>query len=350
MRSLLRWAWPALLAAWVVSTPEARAYNGHGRAETVYVSPVETDLAVPTSYVTSTSSALTTAYISPTIYTSAYVPTTYYLSPTAYVIPSYRATRYLAPRRVVERPVYTTTRYYYDATPTTYYTPTVVDYPVATSYESPCETTASSPTVTSAPSVSSSVRRAPRATAPAASSATVTPRRSPPPVVSEPKEEPPLQAEPKAATDNGAMSPPAEPAPPKPDDTPPTVPSDIPNPGLAPLEPETPPVPPQARETLKPVAPSGGILEGKVVSGTTGRAEKGVRIVVSHRRLPLAFVDREATTDALGRYAIDMPPGDWAVKVVGSNGKTYSVKNITVGGGRVTTDDGQAVPSLVINL
>jgi hypothetical protein len=345
MRSLLRWAPLGLLAACVVPSPGARAYNGHGRAETVYVAPAETVLSVPTTSVSSTSYALPTAYLSPTIYTSSYVPTTYYLSPTAYVIPSYRTTGVLRPRRVVERPVYTTTRYY-DVTPAAYYyTPTVVDYPVATSYESPCETTVSAPTVTSPPAVSSSVRQAPRASAPASAA----PRRSPPPVVSEPKEEPPLQGEPKT-TDNGAMPPPAEPAPPKPEDTltPPPVPADVSIPELPAAETETPPAP-QARESLKPVGPTGGILEGKVVSGTSGRAEKGVRVIVSHRRLPLAFVDRVAMTDALGRYAIDVPPGDWAVKVVRPNGKTYSVKNITVSGGQVTTDDGQAVPSLVIN-
>jgi hypothetical protein len=146
------------------------------------------------------------------------------------------------------------------------------------------------------------------------------------------------------------MSPPTEPAPAKPEDTltAPPVPGDVTIPELPPAGADSPPAP-QTRESLKPVAPSGGILEGTVVSGTSGRAEKGVRVVISHRRLPLSFVDREVTTDALGRYAIDVPPGDWTVKVIRPDGKTYSVRNITVSGGRITTDDGQAVPSLVIN-
>src|SRR5262245_10222151 len=81
MRLLPRWAPLAFLAACMVCTPEASAYNVHGRAETVYVSPVETVLSVPTTYV------------SPTVYTTSYyVPTTYYLSPTAYIIPTYRTT------------------------------------------------------------------------------------------------------------------------------------------------------------------------------------------------------------------------------------------------------------------
>lgn len=337
MKSLPRWA-PlaclACLAAWAVSPPATQASHGRGRVQTVYVAPAETVLAVPTTYVSSTFYALPTTYVSPTVYTSAYVPTTYYLSPTAYVIPSYRTTRYLSPRR-----------YEYDLTPTTYYTPTVLDLPVAASYETPCETT-----VSVAPSISSSVSRAPKAPAPAA--AAPAPRQAPRPIVSVPKEEPPLQAETKAVPDDVSPPPPAEPPPPRPEDalTPPPVPAEVPIPEMLPSEGDAlvPGAPP--RETLKPAAPSGGILEGKVVSGTTGQAEKGVKVVVSHRILPPAFVNREATTDALGRYAIDVPPGDWAVKIVRPDGKTYSVKNITVSGGRVTADDGQAVPSLVINL
>jgi len=357
MRTLPRWAALACLAAWAVATPEARAFHGHGRAETVYVAPTETVLAEPTTYVSATSYAVPTAYVSPTVYTgSSYVPTTYYLSPTAYVVPSYRATSYLAPRRYVQRPIITTSRYYdyglspttYYYTPTAYYSPTALDLPVASSLSSPCETTTGGST-----SISSGVTQAPKAPAAPAAPAASEPRTAPRPIVSTPKaEEPRLQTETRAVPEEKDMAPPAEPAPPKPEDspTPPPVPANVPD---VPF-PEVPAPEGDAgaspRETMKPAAPSGGILEGRVVSGTTGQAEKGVKVVVTHRRAPTAFVDREVTTDALGRYAIDVPPGDWAVRVVRPNGKSYSVKNITVSGGRVSADDGQAVSSLVINL
>ena len=65
---------------------------------------------------------------------------------------------------------------------------------------------------------------------------------------------------------------------------------------------------------------------------------RGMRIIASHRLRPRAFTDREAKTDALGRFAIELPAGDWAIKGVRPDGKIFSVRDITVGGGRITPD------------
>ena len=107
-----------------------------------------------------------------------------------------------------------------------------------------------------------------------------------------------------------------------------------------PTEPETPPSAAiQPRETaFRGLLPRSGIVDGKVVSGTTGQAVRGMRIIASHRLRPRVFTDREAKTDALGRFAIELPAGDWAIKGVRPDGKIFSVKDITVSGGRITSD------------
>ena len=84
--------------------------------------------------------------------------------------------------------------------------------------------------------------------------------------------------------------------------------------------------------------PRSGIADGKVVSGTTGQAMRGMRIIASHRLRPRGFTDREAKTDALGRFAIELPAGDWAIKGVRPDGKIFSIRDITVAGGRITPD------------
>ena len=81
-----------------------------------------------------------------------------------------------------------------------------------------------------------------------------------------------------------------------------------------------------------------GIADGKVVSGTTGQAMRGMRIVASHRLRLRGFTDREAKTDALGRFAIELPAGDWAIKGVRPDGKIFSIREITVAGGRTTPE------------
>src|SRR5579864_1184538 len=96
----------------------------HGGAETVYVTPTESVLTVPTSYVVPTSYLWPTSYVSPTVYTTSYLTSTYYLSPTAYVVPTYSATGYYVPRRL-GRSLVPTTRTYYPAL-----TATAWEYPV----------------------------------------------------------------------------------------------------------------------------------------------------------------------------------------------------------------------------
>jgi membrane-associated phospholipid phosphatase len=63
-----------------------------------------------------------------------------------------------------------------------------------------------------------------------------------------------------------------------------------------------------------------------------------MRIIASYRLRPRVFTDREAKTDALGRFAIKLPAGDWAIKGVRPDGKVFSIKGIAVGGGSVTSD------------
>ena len=63
-----------------------------------------------------------------------------------------------------------------------------------------------------------------------------------------------------------------------------------------------------------------------------------MRIIASHRLRPRGFTDREAKTDALGRFAIELPAGDWAIKGVRPDGKIFSIRDITVAGGRITPD------------
>ena len=84
--------------------------------------------------------------------------------------------------------------------------------------------------------------------------------------------------------------------------------------------------------------PRSGIADGEVVSGTTGQAMSDLRIIASQRLRPRVFTDREAQTDALGRFGIKLPAGDWAIKGVRSDGKIFSVKNIAVGSGSITSD------------
>jgi hypothetical protein len=89
-----------------------------------------------------------------------------------------------------------------------------------------------------------------------------------------------------------------------------------------------------------------GILEGKVVSAESGRPEANVRVIVSHHSE--RFDDRVAMTDALGRYAVNLPEGDWTVRVEMPSRRTYPVSDVTVSGGQITDNGGRDVPSLII--
>jgi hypothetical protein len=84
--------------------------------------------------------------------------------------------------------------------------------------------------------------------------------------------------------------------------------------------------------------PGSGLADGKVVSGTTGRALSGMRIIASHRLRPRGFTDRETKSDARGHFAIELPAGDWAIKGVRPDGKSFSIRDIAVAGGRITSD------------
>ena len=185
MRS--QWIRALLVATTLLVLSVARTpVFGHGHGRVAYLDPEETVLGIPTSYllpttyIEPTSYLASTSYVVPTVYATTYASPVSSLAATAYIVPTtYRTTGLFASRRLVARPIYTTTSNYYVATayyPTTaYYAttayyptissyPTVLDYPiVATSASSccgtvavsasPCDAVASGPaTVTAAPS------------------------------------------------------------------------------------------------------------------------------------------------------------------------------------------------------
>jgi hypothetical protein len=108
------------------------------------------------------------------------------------------------------------------------------------------------------------------------------------------------------------------------------------------------------REAQKPVSSTptrpalrpSNILEGKVFSFDTRQPEDGVRIVVTNRTG--SYLDRVATSDAFGRYAVRLPDGDWTVKVTMPSGRVYPVSQITISGGQITDNLGRDIPSLTI--
>lgn len=372
----------------------AQSHAAGRRVETVFVpTPVETVLAVPTTYVAST--YVTTAAVRPTYY----LPTTAYVMPTtAYLVPTvrYSAARPLFLSRAVERPLVTTSRLYstvdlvptyytrplvttsrvyYDLTPTVY-----ADSVVATSYDPCCEpAVAMAPTVSQAPlpapapAVSSQVR--PQAPSSRTQQAPVQADRPPSRVIeSEPTLEPVPQASQGATSPvtlppaTGATeaerstAPPAgastsPPAPTSPLDTPaPTSPLDTPAPASGIDLPPPAPAESEQRyearrpvltnEALRPVVPSLTALRGLVVASGSERPEEGVTVIVSDQMR--RFRDRSATTDAQGRYQINLPDGDWRVQVAGASGRLYEVSRITVSGGQIIDDQDRQVPRLLI--
>jgi hypothetical protein len=60
------------------------------------------------------------------------------------------------------------------------------------------------------------------------------------------------------------------------------------------------------------------------------------------------YVDRVATTNASGQYAVKLPDGDWTVKVAMPSGRIYAVSQITVSSGQIFDDAGRDIPSLII--
>ncbi len=356
----------AALVLLALASPGAQAL-GWRRYETSYVSstaylaPTTSILAVPTSYYVPSSYVLPTSYVVPTTYaTTAYAYTssltpTYYLRPSAYYVGSAAnlvTSSYLVPTARASN--YVVRRYI----PTV--ASTVVDYPVVTSttyLADDCGSTsviAAPAPVASSPSTSTLIQSTPTTSSPE--------RRPTPSYESAPDEEPTLRSGPAPTAE--AVSPSG------PDPNPPAA--ILPEPDYAPTtspaerDTTTPPAPADfpsfesvvPRETrrpvysnndpgVRPVSMSQGILEGRVVSADNGQPEGGVRVILTDRRD--RYTDRVANTDALGRYAFNLPEGDWTVRVEMPSRKVFPVKEITVSGGQITTtDDGRELAALTI--
>lgn len=107
-------------------------------------------------------------------------------------------------------------------------------------------------------------------------------------------------------------------------------------------------------ESRKPVydasrafrASTRNILFGRVRERESSEPEENVRVVLSSRTG--AFDDKEAWTDAFGRFAVRVPDGDWTVKVTMPSGRIYAVSEIVVSNGLISDDRGRDVPSLTI--
>jgi len=324
-----------------------------------------------------------TAYTS-SVYATSYVTPTYYVSPTAYVVPttySYSAWTYRPRRRLVERVYYPTSYYmptsYYVPTryysPTTYLSTTAAYYPtvladsyVPTASTACCET---APTVAMAPA---------RPSAPVVNRPLNNDRPLSSTVESEPVNgnippnrtvEKPAAAEPApmpgAVTplDSGTPTPPTAPAA---DKDAATVPAkgaekEVVPPPAAPAEPEPTLLPDigalqgdAKHDVKKPVYPqlkpttrvARNVLQGRVIGRASQAPEEGVQITFSDALQ--RYSDRVATSDAFGRYAVRLPDGDWAVNVTMPSGRTYTVRQVTIGGGQIIDDQGRDVPSLLI--
>lgn len=330
----------ALLAASVAVLLAAPALaNGHHGRETVYVAPAETvyvaptattyvasSYVVPTSYVESSYVVPTTfvesSYVVPTTFveSSYVVPATYsYVDvvPTSYVVP-YRPRRLARTRYVESSAIYPT---YYLATPTSYvptsyvtaaatYFPTVFTGAVETVY-TPCAEPVRVRTGTpqAGPGVSSKVQ--PNPDQGGATSGTSKPQGG---------------AGANEAGGAGAGAATGDmPAEPKPGD----------NPGGLGMNDRA-----RVRVAAKPPAPSMPILDVRVVDATTREPLEKFRVVASHATKQ--FEDREGTTDAYGRFALRLPPGDWVVKVArAKGGELAEAVRVVAAAGQVLDDNGR---------
>jgi hypothetical protein len=109
--------------------------------------------------------------------------------------------------------------------------------------------------------------------------------------------------------------------------------------------------PETTRESLKPSyelsrRPALSLLKGRVRSSATSKPEDGVRVTLSSRTH--AFEDRTAYSNDAGRFALNVPDGDWTVNVTMPSGRVYPVYRITVTGGAIIDDRGRDIPALVI--
>ncbi|HWE36008.1 MAG TPA: hypothetical protein VG406_05490 [Isosphaeraceae bacterium] len=297
---------PVALALVGLSAATALANGHHGRAvgETVYVAPAETVYLAPAA-----TTFLESSYVVPTTFveSSYVVPTSYrYVDvvPTSYVVP-YRPTRYVRTRWVDEPVIYPT---YYLATPTTW---------VSTGYTSAVET------VYTPCAEPARVRTGVPQAGPAVSSRVQQGQGGATSGTSKPQQGANGQgAEPGGGVNEG-------PAAPKPGEIP-----GAPGPeGLGMNERE------RVRVAAKPAA-SWPVLEIRVVDGASRQPLEKFRVVATSATKN--FEDREGTTDALGRAALRLPPGDWVVKVARSRGgEPTEALRVAAAPGQVATDDGR---------
>ena len=337
------WRWRRYETAYLVPSASVLAVPTAAYVPTSYLWPTST--IMPTVYATSAS------YLTPTVYESSYLTPSYYLSPSAYIAP----TSYFAPTSYYVPTVYRPRSYV-----TRSYLPTTVSYPSITSTSYAVDDCVTTPTtitqaVPAAPPVQSTgptIRSTPIQPAPEARQAPVNQGND--------DYEPILQSEPRPSAEIFTPTPPAGNNPPAPDggmmnDPTPPPPAGEPAPALEgfPLSDDNqhrvrrPTTYSTADFALRQVSLSQTILEGKVISYASGRPEGNVRVILSDRRS--RFTDRVHSTDALGRYAINLPEGDWAVKVEMPSRRVFTVSEITVSGGRITTtDDGREVTALTI--
>ncbi|WZO99820.1 hypothetical protein EP7_001433 [Isosphaeraceae bacterium EP7] len=396
---------PALMATGLAgSAAEALAQGCY--SSSVLSTPLETVYSLPTSYVTTsytTPSILSTSVYTPTSFftpTTAYLPTsvyypTTYLRPTAYRYRP-RASRVYLPTsywdvpyvttsaRIYEpAPLITTSRVVYDsllptsyvvARPTTFVVPTSTM--LLTSAVAPCD---SVETVVTQPAIPVGVAPSRRPAIESTPSNVVPPRdeqapsaalestpttestykapapKTPPPVQAAPATTTPPAQAPAATQKAEEKTPPDFPAgelpiPADPKTTDPTPPAG----GFAPL----PPVSSLGagttrRDSMRPsfsnsTATSRAILNGKVISRGSNRAEEGVKIVLQDQMN--RFADRVVTTNAYGEFAVSLPTGDWELKVTMPSGNVLAVDTgpLTSSAGEVIDGSGVPVPLVTI--
>jgi hypothetical protein len=299
---------------------------------------------VPTSaYVTTgaywPTTYATTSYVTPSVYTPTYYSPTYYYSPTSYYVETAYRPR-LLDRIFAQRPVYNTSSYYLDLTPTSYltYSPTSWAVPTVSTFD-PCATTSDSFVSGGASNVAPTA-----ATGSKAGSNGATPPRA-------------VQSQPKANGNNGNESTggaesdrPGEPSldferlsRPLPEDG-------AGNQGTPNTDGSTQRTSLRPRPTelsAKPTGISPSALQGEVVSATDGKPVASVRLVFTDARA--TYRDRQKTTDAQGRFDVILPNGDWDVSVADASGKLVPYGSITSANGRFYGADDRVISSLRLN-
>jgi Carboxypeptidase regulatory-like domain len=376
-------------------------------AETVYLTPTAETVVWPTTYVSSRSYVLPTAYVAP-----RYLPTSYVEEPLV-LTSTYRLRRGLFGRlRLVERPaiasygtIVPTTFYlpsYYTTSyrarvysPTVYsptvFAPTVYEYPTAweTGYSSPRATECCDQVAWAAPATSTPVQSY---TAPSQGYSAPRSNGGSRSVQSDPMDDPtiPSNVDPapaeaaknqrslpqeatKTQTQQGrADSPPtppnasreqstAQPATTSPNTKGATSPVTTPKPvapageqGDLELKPAPIDSPPNARrDSLRPIystatraARMRNVLLGRVESDA-GEPLGEVSVSVTSR--DNSAIRKDGMTNAFGNFAIRLTDGEWTVNVRMPNGRVYPVRSITVSNGKIVDNqEGREVRNLII--